>query len=94
MYLFTKVVSAPIPSSRIIIKSSLVCLVTHGSDLPYLFGGYYEPSPSDVKLGEMMRDYWISFVVSQHPNDGIGSESTFSFLHVFWSRSRSFTLLR
>jgi len=52
-------------------------LVTHGSDHPYFFGGYNESSTSDVKLAEIMRDYWISFVVSQDPNDDFGTESAF-----------------
>ncbi|KAF9261947.1 esterase 1 [Marasmius fiardii PR-910] len=44
--------------------------VSHGSELPFVFGGV--TSPSDVSLSRLMIDYWVSFATSLNPNDGKG----------------------
>lgn len=55
-------------------------IVTHKVEIPYV---YQEPSiltSSDAGvrlLSQAMVDYWISFAVSQTPNDGKGVESVY-----------------
>ena len=43
----------------------------------YFFDSVKEPvvPESDREFAESLRDYWISFVVSQDPNDAFGAES-------------------
>ncbi|KAG2008180.1 carotenoid ester lipase [Coprinopsis cinerea AmutBmut pab1-1] len=48
--------------------------VTHGTEIPWMYGGPPDPSPSAQQFSKIMMDYWISFAVSLDPNDGKGSE--------------------
>ncbi|KAF7316247.1 Carboxylic ester hydrolase [Mycena indigotica] len=53
--------------------------VAHATDLPYIFGSGATPlgdlkTPSAQALSTQMMDYWISFVVTLNPNDGLGSK--------------------
>ncbi|KAJ7064941.1 esterase 1 [Mycena amicta] len=53
--------------------------VAHATDLPYIFGSGATQlgnlsTPSAQALSTQMMDYWISFVVTLNPNDGVGSE--------------------
>ncbi|KAK7041436.1 hypothetical protein VNI00_009302 [Paramarasmius palmivorus] len=52
--------------------------VSHGSDVPYVFGFAYPPSfvpsPAAAEFSEQVIDYWVSFATSLDPNDGLGSE--------------------
>ena len=52
-------------------------LVAHGSEHLSLFDSVTQPTTpeSDKELGKALRDYWISFIVSQDPNDSFGAES-------------------
>ncbi|KAJ6565455.1 esterase 1 [Mycena vulgaris] len=43
--------------------------IYHGSEVRFVYGGV---SPSDGKLSRMIIDYWLSFVTSLDPNDGLG----------------------
>ena len=55
-------------------------VVTHGLDVPYVFGNTAIMSDNArVRLlSEAMADYWISFAVSLTPNDGKGVNSACS----------------
>jgi acetylcholinesterase len=52
--------------------------VSHGSDIPYVFGFAYPPSsvpsPAAAEFSEQVIDYWVSFATGLDPNDGLGSE--------------------
>jgi len=49
--------------------------VEHSSEIAYVYGQLSSTSPpSSQQLSKQMTDYWISFVVSQDPNDGKGTE--------------------
>jgi len=49
--------------------------VNHGSEVNYVYGQLPSTAPaSSQQLSSQMMDYWISFVVSQDPNDGKGSQ--------------------
>ncbi|KAL0567147.1 hypothetical protein V5O48_014846 [Marasmius crinis-equi] len=56
--------------------------VRHGADVPYGWGFSnlpgFVPSASSAKLSQQIVDYWISFVTTLDPNDGLGSET---FIH-------------
>ena len=54
-------------------------VVTHASEVPYVFGETaVSSSNANVRfLSEAMLDYWLSFVVSQTPNDGKGVSSEY-----------------
>ena len=50
-------------------------VVAHGTEIDYTYGRVFEagsPQPA-AHLSQMMLDYWISFVVSLDPNDGLGT---------------------
>ena len=54
--------------------------VTHGTELPFLFGNLSTSGPPNVaSLSRAMLDYWISFAVSLTPNDGQGTSSTLRY---------------
>jgi para-nitrobenzyl esterase len=47
----------------------------HSLELPYVFGTLQQPSwnwlpfgPADLKLGELMREYWTNFAKTGNPN--------------------------
>ncbi|KAJ3839270.1 extracellular triacylglycerol lipase precursor [Lentinula raphanica] len=49
--------------------------VTHGDQVPYTFGNLISVNESDaaaIFLSEVMIDYFVSFVNSLYPNDGLG----------------------
>jgi hypothetical protein len=65
--------------------------VTHGGELPYLFGNISTSGPPKVaSLSRAMLDYWISFVVSLTPNDGQGTSSTLRYASMFCSFSEPY----
>ncbi|THH16328.1 hypothetical protein EW146_g4291 [Bondarzewia mesenterica] len=43
--------------------------VTHGAELPFIFGSLINPSPSSVQLSTAMENYWISFASDLIPRD-------------------------
>ncbi|KAH9966086.1 esterase 1 [Russula dissimulans] len=58
--------------------------VYHSSELPYLFGNLAKDGSSSMgPLSYRMRDYWISFIVSLNPNDGMGTNSRFRYVSIF-----------
>ncbi|KAJ7639770.1 extracellular triacylglycerol lipase precursor [Mycena polygramma] len=48
--------------------------ISHGSELPFVYGDVGPTGSSDRSLSSVMMDYWISFVTSLDPNDGLGNE--------------------
>ena len=52
----------------------VLCVVTHALEVPYVYGATQKTSSNAGSwlLSEAMLDYWLSFVVSQTPNDGKG----------------------
>ncbi|KAF7376885.1 Carboxylic ester hydrolase [Mycena sanguinolenta] len=46
--------------------------VFHASELVYVFGKPGNTSPASEELSRIMTDYWVSFVTSLTPNDGLG----------------------
>ncbi|KAG7086180.1 hypothetical protein E1B28_002137 [Marasmius oreades] len=49
--------------------------VVHGADLPYVWGfPTISGSADGTQLNEQIMDYWISFITSLDPNDGLGTE--------------------
>jgi carboxylesterase type B len=46
--------------------------VTHAQEIPYVFGACQTKSAAAQMLCLRMIDYWVSFAVSQTPNDGKG----------------------
>ncbi|KAJ7661901.1 esterase 1 [Mycena polygramma] len=46
--------------------------VFHASEVPYVYGAPNDTSPASEQLSRIMTDYWISFVTSLTPNDGLG----------------------
>ncbi|KAJ6483953.1 extracellular triacylglycerol lipase precursor [Mycena sanguinolenta] len=46
--------------------------VFHASELAYVFGKPSNTSPASEELSRIMTDYWVSFVTSLTPNDGLG----------------------
>ncbi|KAJ7908960.1 extracellular triacylglycerol lipase precursor [Mycena leptocephala] len=46
--------------------------VTHGSEIPYVYGTPNDTSPSSILISRIMIDYWVSFATSLNPNDGLG----------------------
>lgn len=49
-------------------------IVTHASEVPYVFGAPAN-GPASVALSGTMINYWLSFANSLTPNDGKGSSS-------------------
>ncbi|KAJ7764618.1 esterase 1 [Mycena maculata] len=47
--------------------------VYHGSDVPFVYGAAGPVGSSNGNLSGMMMDYWVSFVSSLDPNDGLGA---------------------
>ncbi|KAJ7233584.1 extracellular triacylglycerol lipase precursor [Mycena haematopus] len=60
-YLFTE--PQPVPSA---------VGVFHASELAYVFGQDGNTLPASEELSQIMTDYWVSFVTSLTPNDGLG----------------------
>ena len=54
--------------------------VTHGSEIPYVYGNVTQATKSDTLLSNNIMDYWISFVTSLDPNDGRGNQRK---IHLF-----------
>ncbi|KXN81464.1 Lipase 2 [Leucoagaricus sp. SymC.cos] len=54
------------------IPSSVV--VTHGSEVVYVYGAPQDQLLLSLKLSTMMIDYWVSFAMGLNPNDGKGLE--------------------
>ncbi|KAL1742655.1 Alpha/Beta hydrolase protein [Schizophyllum fasciatum] len=49
--------------------------VYHSLDVQYMFHNLTNAAPeSSTRLSEQVMDYWLSFVTSLDPNDGLGSE--------------------
>ncbi|KAL0572541.1 hypothetical protein V5O48_009420 [Marasmius crinis-equi] len=48
--------------------------VQHGAEVDYVFGLPTVNSTDGTKLSEQLMDYWLSFITTLDPNDGIGSE--------------------
>lgn len=48
-------------------------LVTHASEITYVYGSPSDKSDSSLRLSKAMIDYWVSFANSLDPNDGLGS---------------------
>ncbi|KAJ7314969.1 extracellular triacylglycerol lipase precursor [Mycena albidolilacea] len=46
--------------------------VSHGSEIPYVYGTPTDTSPSAILISRLMTDYWVSFATSLTPNDGLG----------------------
>ncbi|KAF8189617.1 esterase 1 [Mycena galopus ATCC 62051] len=46
--------------------------VYHASELAYVFGKPNDTSAQAEELSQIMTDYWVSFVTSLTPNDGLG----------------------
>ncbi|EKM78265.1 hypothetical protein AGABI1DRAFT_75767 [Agaricus bisporus var. burnettii JB137-S8] len=46
--------------------------VTHGVEVPYVFGAPSDQSASSLRISALMIDYWVSFATSLDPNDGKG----------------------
>jgi carboxylesterase type B len=47
-------------------------LVSHGTEIPYVYGAPTDTSPSAILISRIMTDYWVSFATSLTPNDGLG----------------------
>ena len=47
--------------------------VSHGSEVPYVYGAPLDESASATSLSSIMIDYWVSFATSLDPNDGRGN---------------------
>lgn len=49
--------------------------VYHSLDVQYMFHNLTDAAPkSSVRLSEQVVDYWLSFVTSLDPNDGLGTD--------------------
>ncbi|KAF8890726.1 triacylglycerol lipase 3 [Infundibulicybe gibba] len=48
--------------------------IAHSSEIDYVFGVLANPTPTAISLSGIMQDYWISFVNSLDPNDGLGNK--------------------
>ncbi|TEB32790.1 esterase 1 [Coprinellus micaceus] len=48
--------------------------VTHGAEIPFVFGQVPPTDSAGQSLSSLVMDYWISFTVSLTPNDGKGIE--------------------
>ena len=46
--------------------------MTHGGQVPYVYGEVPSSDAAGQSLSAAMMDYWISFTASQNPNDGKG----------------------
>ncbi|KAJ7866606.1 extracellular triacylglycerol lipase precursor [Mycena olivaceomarginata] len=46
--------------------------VSHGTEIPYVYGAPTDTSPSAILISRIMTDYWVSFATSLTPNDGLG----------------------
>ncbi|PPQ91996.1 hypothetical protein CVT25_004652 [Psilocybe cyanescens] len=46
--------------------------VTHGSEVPFVYGAPTDTSASALRISAVMIDYWVSFATSLDPNDGHG----------------------
>lgn len=48
--------------------------VPHAAEMPYLFGDSEDPTLGGKEISRWIQEYWISFAVSQSPNDGKGAK--------------------
>jgi len=62
-YLFTQ----PMPAT-----AALGIGVSHGSEIPFVYGAPRDNSTSARTLSSLMIEYWVSFATSLDPNDGRG----------------------
>lgn len=65
-------------------KASWYYLVTHTSEISYVFGNLVSNDPSSAArdLSNIIQDYWISFSASLNPNDGHDAKRKFSvYMH-------------
>ncbi|KAJ7742577.1 extracellular triacylglycerol lipase precursor [Mycena metata] len=46
--------------------------ISHGSEIPYVYGAPADTSASAILISRLMTDYWVSFATSLTPNDGLG----------------------
>jgi carboxylesterase type B len=46
--------------------------VSHGTEIPYVYGAPTDTSESAILISRTMTDYWVSFATSLTPNDGLG----------------------
>lgn len=53
--------------------------VSHGTEVPFVYGGPPDNSTSAIALSRIMIDYWVSFATSLDPNDGRGIPRTSFF---------------
>jgi len=53
-------------------------LVSHGSEVTYVYGAPSDQSASSLHLSSIMIDYWVSFATSLDPNDGRGNPRKFN----------------
>ncbi|KAF8802044.1 extracellular triacylglycerol lipase precursor [Phlegmacium glaucopus] len=47
--------------------------VSHGSEVPFVYGAPSDTSASALRISILMIDYWVSFATSLDPNDGHGT---------------------
>ncbi|KAJ7858463.1 extracellular triacylglycerol lipase precursor [Mycena leptocephala] len=47
-------------------------VLSHGSEIAYVYGAPADTSASAVLISRIMTDYWVSFATSLTPNDGLG----------------------
>ena len=52
---------------------TLLIIVSHGSEVFFVYGAPPDTSASALNLSRIMIDYWVSFATSLDPNDGHGS---------------------
>lgn len=53
-------------------------VVSHGSEVNFVFGNVADPAPGSQALSTVMIDYWVSFATSLDPNDGRGTRREYS----------------
>ncbi|KAJ6552220.1 extracellular triacylglycerol lipase precursor [Mycena vulgaris] len=46
--------------------------ISHGSEIPYVYGAPGDTSASAILISRLMTEYWVSFATSLTPNDGLG----------------------
>ncbi|KAJ7111474.1 extracellular triacylglycerol lipase precursor [Mycena epipterygia] len=46
--------------------------VSHGTEIPFVYGAPSDTSASALLISRVMVDYWVSFATSLTPNDGLG----------------------
>ena len=65
-------------SDVLVILKPYIPSVAHTTEIAFVYGAPPGNSTSANMLSNNMIDYWISFATSLDPNDGRGTERTFS----------------